>query len=375
MLMATRYILPLLILAAIIVSYEQSAVFASPAFARQEIRDESVDWIDMDTHLRTEGSPFTDIQVVSYLSDGKVLNVTFWLLTSFVEKPSSDMVSYGMLIDVDANNETGWHGIDYMTKIMWKNKTWTKILEEWSSHGESRLLDNQTNYAGFFDKQKRYVLLSLNLDTVGFPEQYRVVFFTQQLFKKENPVHIIGDFTRWVHIPPPEFVVSTSPSFLQLRAGDQKIIEVQIKSVTGFRSLIQLFSKTIESDLEVKFTPDEFELPPYGTDTAALQINVREDKEPGPYRVSVSANATFPEFFIEEGVSNDINFKVPFVKNENVTSRATLMMDLQNAPSLGEKFMAFWGVVGDPLNFALAIATGIGGWFLAKIKRKNKQKR
>ena len=61
-------------------SYLDRVVALSPSFPREEIRDRPFDWRDIDKQEGTlEGSPYTDIRRVNYVSDGRYLNATLWL--------------------------------------------------------------------------------------------------------------------------------------------------------------------------------------------------------------------------------------------------------------------------------------------------------
>ena len=52
--------------------------------------------------------------------------------------PPNEEVDYGMFIDADFDNKTGWGGIDYKVELGWDNqsKVWNKVLEKWSYFGE-----------------------------------------------------------------------------------------------------------------------------------------------------------------------------------------------------------------------------------------------
>ena len=68
------------------------------------------------------------------------MNATLWLYFPFKVHPRStdENVNYGMFIDSDFDDTTGFGGIDYKVEIGWNNqsKQWTKVLEKWSHFGE-----------------------------------------------------------------------------------------------------------------------------------------------------------------------------------------------------------------------------------------------
>jgi hypothetical protein len=121
--------------------------------------DEKRDWIDLETRqITTKGYKNTDIVSGRYSTDGKTLNATLWLDSKFDLKPLTQEVDYGMFIDKDFDTNTGFGGIDYKLEISWNNqsKTWSKVLEEWSPFGETRILSHLSNYTGFYGPNSYY---------------------------------------------------------------------------------------------------------------------------------------------------------------------------------------------------------------------------
>jgi hypothetical protein len=69
--------------------YEEAAA-SSSAFELQEITNENRQWVQTygnnDDNLK---SNYTDVLAVNYMSDGKNLNVTMWLASSFENNSAS----------------------------------------------------------------------------------------------------------------------------------------------------------------------------------------------------------------------------------------------------------------------------------------------
>ena len=114
-----------------------ASLASSKSFGRQEVKDGIYDWIDLQTGLDTKGASFIDIDSINYFSDGRFLNSTLWLrsldaLSINNGMPTSQSIYYGMLIDADSNNNTGFQGIDYQVEVKWSNKTntWTRKTYE-----------------------------------------------------------------------------------------------------------------------------------------------------------------------------------------------------------------------------------------------------
>jgi len=155
-----------LILLSFVLQNMTANISASPSFPRQEIGDNPQDWLDEKSIPIKKGDAFTDMIDISYLNDGKHLNATIWLAGSFLEEPPREVVSYGVLIDVDSNDKTGLHGFDYMSEILWDGNTWTRTFEERTRFNDIRFLKIEKNYTGFFDKEQNNVRLFLDLDAM-----------------------------------------------------------------------------------------------------------------------------------------------------------------------------------------------------------------
>ena len=117
-------------------------VFAeSPSFSIQEINSGIGNGIQVDglTHAQTKPDykglldSSSDIQRVTYFSDGKTLNATMWLGGGVKQNPSlygASTAVYGVLIDADNNPSTGKYGVDYQQEIQWSNMTnsWNRLF-------------------------------------------------------------------------------------------------------------------------------------------------------------------------------------------------------------------------------------------------------
>ena len=69
------------------------------------------------------------------------------------------------------------------------------------------------------------------------------------------------DISNRVYIPPPEFKIKTLPSAVILKPGDEKNVEVNIKSDTRFES--QILLTTIQpKGLILTFTPNKTSISP-----------------------------------------------------------------------------------------------------------------
>jgi hypothetical protein len=355
-----------------------NGVFAqSPSFPRQQIIDDRNDWINMETRNFTKGGDrSTDILAVDYSSDGKFLNATIWLFFPFKEKPILENVSYGMLINADFNDETGFDGIDYKLEISWNNQTqnWVRTLEAWSPYGEARVLRNQTiPYTHFSEKGSSYVLLSCDLNDILYPEKYKVLFYGE--IKKEVKGLSITDFTRWVAIPPLDLDISTSSSSVELRKGEEKTIEVKVNSTHGYEPVVNLYTKIQSNEIRLDFKHnDTLQIPSYGVANIPLTITSSDDARLGPSTFFIFADSTFPsEELIRPNAPNISGFLPPSVKPENMITQSSLLVTIQEQLTLPDQIKEFWSKVGDPLTFFYGILAGISPWIYTKIKERNKK--
>ncbi len=132
------------------------------------------------------------------------MNSTLWLF-SFTESPKLKEVDYGMLLDVDLDNKTGFGGIDYKVEIQWNNetKTWNKVINSWSPFGQERTIASMNNYTGFYGKEKNYVMVSLDLQKIGFPNRYNVISYADSRTEDGN---LIMDTTKSIVLPQTSFI-------------------------------------------------------------------------------------------------------------------------------------------------------------------------
>jgi len=236
-------------------------VFASPSFNRQEVKDSVDDWFiktsyGVSTSLNAPSGEefsinnadnieecitqnkfeFPDISAVSYLSDGNALNATVWLssklkdptlkstlwsASSFKEIPWH-VVGYTMSIDINSVYETG---SDYYVTIRWDpiTQTWTRVMEEGSSTGEKKIIEQLDNFTDL-DFEKKYIDFDLDLEKIGSPTQYNLIFSTYDIFVNDDKLCYLVDVSNWVQIPPPEYVITTSPNTIVLKPGEQTTV-------------------------------------------------------------------------------------------------------------------------------------------------------
>jgi hypothetical protein len=409
-------LLGLLLLLSVLLPYEpllHRELFAiSPPFFRQEIMDQPQnDWevgklgkdiFSIDTPDGNELSvtmaenkteclleqndvfPSPDIEGVSYFSDGKTLNATVWLsspfkehrvngtlgsASSFKELPWHQM-GYTMSIDTISVYDTG--ATDYYAELKWDhiNQTWSKIIYEGSKIGEKREIDREDSYNGFFDNGKRYFLFSIDLNKINYPDQYKVILTSYDNFlNNNNRLCHLYDATSWVHIPPPKFIMTTSPSSTALRPGEAKNIELQIKSDSDLKSNVYLSTDKTDG-IEMTFQPNYIFVPPKGMSTSLIQIKALNDADISPHTLPIHAKV----YFITEGVLRGGQEITGNPQSGSIAENSNLAIEVLNPLSLQEHFNNFFTGWFTPLTAMYqtisAIIGGVIVWLVAYKKKK-----
>jgi hypothetical protein len=374
------------------ISRDASQSFAvSPAFPLQQINDGQNDWINMATKnfaikkgaFAPDYMGITDIEAVSYFSDGKILNATLWTYLPFKTKPARyEQVNYGMLIDSDFDKNTGYGGIDYLFQIGWNNntKTWDKRLWQLSPTGEQRTLIYDKNFTGFYENQKAYVVLPLSLSYLHYPEKYKVTFYGE--VKRKSQDNFLTDFTRTVAIPPLKLDVSTIPASLTIRPGENKIITLRINSTNGFEPTVYLSTSNNQSgDIISTIKYSKIRIPSYGVATTPMTVSSTQYAPSRTYTIFIFANSTFPpenqikeEFMSSSIPPSNTNSPIPQSeeKSQNAISQSTMLVTVLDPLSWQDQVNEFWSKVGNSIQFFYGVLAGISPWLFNKLKNKLK---
>jgi hypothetical protein len=348
---------------------------SSPSFGMQEIENIPHNWIDVWRGISSiKGSNYTDIRSINYFSNGRFLNATLWL-DDFNPSPSTDRrVNYGMYIDSDFNNKTGIAGIDYKIEIQWNpaSKLWTRDFEQWSTNGHTRTIDIKQNYTGFYQKVGAFVNLYADLKEMVYPQKYRVLFYAEEI--KLKGVSWIMNSPKWINIPPPKFVITANPNIIYVKAGEQKIINLQVKSTTGFQPLVQFYSgnSQIPSLIRFDFAYNKLQIPSIGEATTPLTIYTSDDTKRYPYTAIISANFSFPS---QEFNTPSTALRKIIIPTENVITESTITVIVQDPPNPIDIINDFWSKAGGFINFLYIAGIAIASWISATyIKHRNKTK-
>ena len=373
----------------------------SPSFSRQEVGDDEHDGININglsgTQTRDDYEDMldnsTDIQKITYLSDGKNLNASLWLGGNFAVDPGSKGAAaavYGMLLDVDSNPNTGYQGVDYQMEVQWMNssKTWNMFLGEYPSVDNPsiknpadyvKILNSKKNYTDFFVDNKPYVTLSLPLNDVAFPSKFKAMYYATVIYDSSNMVVDLGS---WIDIPPLKLAISTLPNPVVIRQGEQKNVAVQLKSDDGFITdvvgflPIENYSKIDIQSKDMDETAGG-EQPQTSTDPRAFIMKVANDAEIGEYTipmlVNISTASVFPSEFLR--LSN-FTFSVP--TKGNVLRVANFTLSVTEPITIQDQTKEFWAAYGGIITL---IGAGFGGGLAsyvldrAKNRKSNRNKK
>jgi hypothetical protein len=341
----------------------------SPFFVRNEVKDglndwweyNSNDWFNSTGQSLSSGNESVEMVAARYSSDGTFFNSTVFLSSPFVPKPSSHIPGYGMLIDVDSDNETGWQAKDYMLRVGWDNKTssWTYRLEEWSTARLTRVVEQVENYTAFFpeDENGSYVNLSLDLRKISLPTQYIVIFFVDYDYSTEDQDYQLTDFSDWIHLPSPKFLMFASEDHLSLNPGDDKVIEIRINSTPPIIGSHINLSVRNTPNITSYFDPSGMEIPQLGVASSDLYVKALENATPKSYTLQLFGQVSFPTQHVAVGDS-----KVNVTSDNSVLN---LNLPLTVDPlTFSEQFTAFWSVYGDALSL---VAGGFVAGFAALV--------
>jgi hypothetical protein len=384
---------PLLSLFPLIPSYEEGPAASSPAFELQEITNENHTWVqtygNSDANLK---SNYTDIQAVTYKSDGKILNVTMWLASGFKNTSSPvynqpfRKIAYGMLIDADSNTKTGYNGADYDFYVEVASGKLSGYLYQLSSTGGYRLLGSVVNLTQELvdpDALRGSAALDFDLGSIGYPSRYDLLFYTAESYKSNE----IRQFTGWVSIPPPSLEITTSPKDIMIRQGQEMLVPARIKSTTGFSNDVinitlagnnnnnnhyDTFSGFNSSDLHVavqRNQPPLFKIgvpqqTPLGIYSVPLIVTIREPSIATltkPISINITHGIVDPEF--------ELSKKYPAVGY--LTKPINFTVTVLAPMTIGEHFKDFWGTYG---QFIGLFVGGFVGVFARSLFERRKKK-
>ena len=348
------------------------AFAASPAFDQLLINDKKIsnqknDWVQTygndSANLRSDHA---DLLAVDYLSDGKTLDITFWVKSNSenasVYNQPFKKIRYGVLIAiVSLPQNSGYNGANYNYYVEAFNGKWSEYLYQLSSTGTSALIESKTNYTEPFDNPTigpGYIKLRLNLTSINSPSNYGLSFYTAESFKSSE----VRDFTSWVAVPPPVINILTHPESIVIRQGEKKIVPTEI-----------------ETPLSTNVTSIAFE---YGTNFSSNGLNVSAQRiQPPLFEVEVSpqspvgvytvpfeasmlvqtTSSTSPMLndTVTEIVDPEFQVSKKYPTTGDIIGKGNLTIEVLPPLTVNEEFMAFWITYGTAIVILSSGAAGV----------------
>ncbi|NAL77646.1 hypothetical protein [Nitrososphaera sp. AFS] len=365
-------------------SVQTSSAFAlSPSFSIQEVNTGVHNGIQINGTTHAETKPnynwpqasSSDIQRVTYFSDGRTLNATLWLGGGVEKNPSHGVSTavYGELIDADNNPSTGKYGVDYQQEVQWSNttKSWNKIFVQYSSPLNLRTLTKELNYTGFFQNDEKYVLMPLDLKSITSPDKFRVIYYAILIY---NDSRILLDLTPWIDIPPSQYTFSTTPNPIVVTQGQQEDVGVQLQSSSGLPPKLANFTPYQNySNVLVKFNPNRLDLSSFGVAPLPLKIQASNNAQIGKYTIPVllnlSTGSVFPSKFIQLA---NLNVSIP--TQGYISGKGNLSISVVPPPSIDQRIKDFWSVYGSLISLIGAGFAGAASTFVFEYLKNRKSK-
>jgi hypothetical protein len=388
-------------------------VFAeSPPVVRQEIQDGLDDVVILDDCNSTitkltkldnsqayEMFDSMDIERVSYFSDGKALNATIWLklppgLDSNFLPPRNFPINFGILVDVNPNPAIGVGGVDYHKEVAnylipdlpiinntETTNLWIEDIHEAISSGPHRYVkvsEQNYNYTNVFEQQREspgyvyYLPLSLDLNTIALPDEYKLMFYT---ISSNNSCTRVVDFTSWIDIPTPNFLISTSPNTLELRPDEEKNIGLVLKSTTGFvHKVVDFTNLENNSGIQVIAEGEKLNRSVFGVEPVPFNIKIPKNAKTGEYAIPMLANistgSAIPSKFV--GASK-YNSSIP--TESFITAVTNLTIKVLEPLTPSQIFKEVWNTYGGFISLVGGgFAAGVTSLVFDRFKDRKKKK-
>ena len=338
------------------------AAFAvSPSFGHKEFKDQPSDLVDQkkiqglsnSCDSQRNWNQSIDIFAADYFSDSKILNVTLWL-GSIIKNASfeyQDIPSYGIFIDADSNDETGWQGIDYQMEVVRNNGTWNNTLYQFPLYGEPFRIIKQINQTteDLYKIGNKYVLMTLDLTAVSSPDKYKVMFYAEDR-RRDNCIWKT-DFTSWINVPNPDLILDTtgpieSTGPIELRPDDKEVIGVQLISNADFTpevSNYKINDNNLSGIQSKVLSKNRTNIEPIN-----IEIKIPSNISSGKYVIPIQANVTQIS-----GTPNTPIFNFGYTLEE-----ANLPIAVLRPFTPQEIVINFWRDWGSPIAFIIGVITG-----------------
>ena len=294
------------------------------------------------------------------------------------------MTGTTIVMAMDVSSGYDFKGEDYRATVDWDPaiRNWTRLIQESRASigkdralgsGEYIILEKQDNYGSFFDKEKNYVKLFMDLSDINFPNQYSLVFFVTESFTNRNSTCNIDlfDMTDEVHIPPPDFSFVVSPSSVSIRPGEKATMELQIKNTnTKVNSNVELSTNATDG-IKVAFVPNRVSVPPSGLSTSVMSIKSEDNASSRPYTFPINARITFPSQLTNYLTNEKYNNTGGAVINESSEVTITVLPKISPQEQFKTIITDWFNPLTTTYTTIIGIVSGILGWRIWKRSKKH----
>ena len=371
---------------------------------------------------------FPNIQSISYMSDGNKLNATVWLSQPFSESLYSDLlrnetlspsfnfsantsapastsddllldslssssspriIQFVMVIDILSVFDKG---IDYTVELSSptepENPHWTQNVYEISAFGNKKLIQTKSFDSFPFD-DKDFVDFSIDLNSIGNPDKYKLLFYIADLYPVDGNYCRQIDTSNWSLIPTPKFTIIPSTSNVIMKSNEVKDILVNIntnsalvsKAVLGvnYTDTSNNTTKDKKADgLIVKFVPNNTTISPYLNNSVILHITTPSENDftNGASRqipIQILANISFPQTITNRGGDTYYNNKtISMLESSDLT--LTILPPLSFNEQL-ENFTKSIQPIGELWGVITTIGLGLSGFMAFLYRQRKKEKK
>jgi hypothetical protein len=180
------------------------------------------------------------------------------------------------------------------------------------------------------------------------------------------------DVTSRVYVPPPDFSIASLPSTLVLRPGEEKAVELKMKSNTNIKSQVLLHING-SSDIQGKIIPNEVFLQPNGFVTSLMNIKAPDSAKARAYTLPIIAVFSIPtesktnRFSTTGEIAYGSSTK--FIQVSNFTTTVLPPLTIQ------ERLMDFYTGWLSPISGIWTFLAGVGAVIASLIIRKKHRER
>jgi hypothetical protein len=242
------------------------------------------------------------------------------------------------------------------------------------------LIDSKINYSEPFGGPTigpGYVKIQLDLGSINYPSEYGISFYTAESFKSNE----VRDFASWVAIPPSNLKISTSPSNIIVRQGDQQLIPADIFSTFSNNVTSITFNNKGINNISSAYNSSGLHVSIQRIQPTLFKVDVSPQTPVGIYTVpftssvliQTTATSTKPIFNHTVSGFVDPEFLVSkkyptigYITSPWMNLTITVMPPL----NVNDEFKGFWSTYGQPISIIMGgFAGGFASLVFGRVKK------